>query len=40
MDLNYYYDNVEIILNVLLGKIFIGGELYFGDMFRFCEIFN
>lgn len=32
LDLSYHYDNAEVTLNVSLGKEFIGGELFFGDM--------
>ncbi|KAK1160167.1 hypothetical protein AOXY_G21679 [Acipenser oxyrinchus oxyrinchus] len=32
LDLSYHYDNAEITLNVLLGKAFTEGNLYFGDM--------
>ena len=32
LDLSYHYDNAEVTLNVSLGKAFIGGELFFGDM--------
>ena len=32
LDLSYHYDNAEVTLNVSLGKEFVGGELFFGDM--------
>ncbi|XP_028852210.1 2-oxoglutarate and iron-dependent oxygenase domain-containing protein 2 isoform X2 [Denticeps clupeoides] len=32
LDLTYHYDNAEVTLNVSLGKDFIDGNLYFGDM--------
>ncbi|GFS98513.1 2-oxoglutarate and iron-dependent oxygenase domain-containing protein 2 [Nephila pilipes] len=32
LELGYHYDNSEITLNVCLGKLFEGGDLYFGDM--------
>ncbi|KAJ8263596.1 hypothetical protein COCON_G00160530 [Conger conger] len=32
LDLSYHYDNAEVTLNVSLGKEFVEGNLYFGDM--------
>ena len=32
LDLLYYYDNAEVMLNVNLGKQFTRGVLYFGKM--------
>ena len=32
LDLGYHYDNAEVTINVSLGKIFTGGNLFFGDM--------
>lgn len=33
-DLAYHYDNAEITLNLCLGKVFKGGDLYFGNMWN------
>lgn len=30
--LGYHFDNAEVTLNLCIGKNFIDGELYFGDM--------
>ncbi|RXN22161.1 2-oxoglutarate and iron-dependent oxygenase domain-containing 2 isoform X1 [Labeo rohita] len=32
LDLSYHYDNAEVTLNVSLGKDFMEGNLFFGDM--------
>lgn len=32
LDLSYHFDNAEVTLNVCLGRVFEGGELYFGPM--------
>ena len=32
LDLSYHFDNAEVTLNVCLGRVFKGGDLYFGPM--------